>query len=245
MANRLTVHSGTVRVPEETVYRVPDVERTETWNPVPHREILDAYGEVMYKNNIPVISKEYSLSTDGMNMFGVWGLDRGSQEIGWSIGIRNSMSKKFSFATCAGSRVFVCDNLAFSSDGQVVYRRHTGKLSIMELKLVLENKLGLMERYIDQFVSWHEELHDFHLTEEQIEHIAFEMFHRKLLPITKFHEYVDLVKGEDAVYEPSLFGVHGGATQVMRGSSLFNVMDRSDKLNAFIENNVKKEYFRA
>lgn len=245
MASQLMVHAGTIRVSEEDVYRVPDVDRTETWNPVPHRQILDAYGEVMDKNNIKVLNKEYSLSTDGLNMFGIWQLDKGTNEIGWTVGIRNSMCKHFSFATCAGSKVFLCDNLAISADGQVVYRKHTGKLSVMELKLILENKLGIMEQYIEKFVEWHKDLHDFALTEQQIEHITFEMFRQKVMPITKFHDYIDLVQGADAKYEPTLYGIHGGATELMKGTSLFNVMEKNSKLNAFLENDVKKEYFRA
>jgi Domain of unknown function (DUF932) len=244
MSQNLIVHAGTVRVPEETVRSVPDVNRTVTWNPVPHRQIIDAYGEVLYKNNVEVREKEYSLSRDGKNMFAVWHLNKGDGEHGQAIGIRNSMSKQFSFATCAGDNCFVCDNLAFSSSGQVVYRRHTGRLSVMELKVILESKLGIMQNYMDKFVSWHAELKDFSLTENQIEHIAIQMFQQQVLPVTKFNDYVEMVLGPDAKYAPNLYGIHGAATENLKGTSLFNVLNRTEKLNAFLENEVKEELFR-
>src|SRR5205823_14100843 len=41
-----------------------------------------------------------------------------------AVGVRNSLDKSFPLGFCAGSRVFVCDNLAFRSE-LLVNRKHT------------------------------------------------------------------------------------------------------------------------
>jgi hypothetical protein len=62
---------------------------------------------------------------DGSRFFGTLDLKSPiSEGISLAVGIRNSVDKSFPLGFCAGSRVFVCDNLAFRSE-LLVRRKHT------------------------------------------------------------------------------------------------------------------------
>jgi predicted SpoU family rRNA methylase len=58
-------------------------------------------------------------------MFAVLTYSNGVEEdMGLSIGIRNSYDKSMSIGVALGARVFVCDNLAISGEIRIV-RKHT------------------------------------------------------------------------------------------------------------------------
>jgi hypothetical protein len=65
------------------------------------------------------------------------------------VGLRNSHSKRFPAGLVIGSRVFVCDNLAFSGEIQVA-RKHTTNI-LRDLQQLTVRAVGfLAERWMDQ-----------------------------------------------------------------------------------------------
>ena len=68
---------------------------------------------------------QLSLARDNARFFGTLTLkNRLNDDACLAVGIRNSTDKSFPIGLVCGSRVFVCDNLAFSSE-IVIARRHT------------------------------------------------------------------------------------------------------------------------
>lgn len=95
------------------------------WHPVSHVAVLAAVKETLHGAGYTVRSEKYGLARDDARFFGVLDLDTPlAQGVGLSVGIRNSVDKSFPLGFCAGSRVFVCDNLAFRSE-LLVRRKHT------------------------------------------------------------------------------------------------------------------------
>src|SRR5204863_10129851 len=72
-----------------------------------------------------VIRERLGVTGDGHRFFGTLDLSTPLAEgIALAVGIRNSTDKTFPLGFTAGSRVFVCDNLAFRSE-LMVRRKHT------------------------------------------------------------------------------------------------------------------------
>jgi hypothetical protein len=66
-----------------------------------------------------------SLARDGARFFGTRDLTTPvSNGVGLAVGLRNSTDKSFPIGFCCGTRVFVCDNLSFTSE-VVVSKKHT------------------------------------------------------------------------------------------------------------------------
>jgi len=122
----LILHAGANVATEADVALVPTPDATDTWQPIPHVALLNSVRRAVEFNGFTVKQQTYGLWHDGARMFGVWTLSSSlmAPDYELAIGIRNSHDKTFPAGLAVGSRVFVCDNLAFSSE-IVVTRKHT------------------------------------------------------------------------------------------------------------------------
>jgi hypothetical protein len=87
--------------------------------------VIDAVGRTLGDAGFAVRSTKFALSRGNARMFSTMDLESPlAAGVSLAVGIRNSTDKSFPLGFCAGSRVFVCDNLAFRSD-LLVRRKHT------------------------------------------------------------------------------------------------------------------------
>ena len=108
------------------VLMVPVPEKTDTYQPVSNRDLLDLIDERSDKLvGLPVKRREFGLSQKGQQMFGTYTFDVGDGDRGLSIGFRNSYNKTLSVGVVTGASVFVCSNLCFSGDAFKVVKKHT------------------------------------------------------------------------------------------------------------------------
>lgn len=121
--NGLILHRGGVEVSYEDVAKVATPARTRTWCPVSHADILGIVEREMTSQGMVVQDRAYALAREGARMFAVLSL-RGVNDYTTVVGVRNSHDQSFPAALALGSRVFVCDNLAFSSE-VTLSRKHT------------------------------------------------------------------------------------------------------------------------
>lgn len=119
----LCLHSGSHSASLNEVANVNTPAARGRWQPLPHIELIESVRRVLADSPLQVESEDHALSEDDARYFGVFGITSGN---GWrfAVGLRNSHDQRFSAALCAGSHVFVCDNLAFSAE-IVIARRHT------------------------------------------------------------------------------------------------------------------------
>src|SRR5205085_10337654 len=90
-----------------------------------HVQVLASVKETLRGAGYEVRSEKYALARADARFFGVLDLATPLAEgVALSVGVRNSVDKSFPLGFAAGSRVFVCDNLAFRSD-LLVRRKHT------------------------------------------------------------------------------------------------------------------------
>ena len=127
--SRLVLHVGGALANLDQVTAIDTPEPTKSWVPVPHRQLIDEVCETLGRSNLAVKESAFALYAGGRRFFGLLGLDvrGGDGEYQLVVGLRNSHDMSFPVGMVVGSRVFVCDNLAFSSEIQVT-RRHTKNL---------------------------------------------------------------------------------------------------------------------
>lgn len=137
--SNLMLHAGSDAATEDEVFETETPESTDTWFPIPHRQLLQTVEGSLEATDLHVAEKEYGLFKEGARMFAVWavtnGVARGDYQL--TVGIRNSHDKSFSAGLAVGSRVFVCDNLAFSGEIAIA-RKHTRYISEDLPRLVAE-----------------------------------------------------------------------------------------------------------
>ena len=114
----LLLHCGAEVIDRRTLSRVETPSCTESWFPIPHDFLLKEVESQLTAHGFGIGETTHALSHEGKRYFGVLQIlrpDDGPDDYSWIVGIRNSHDKTFPASLVMGTRVFVCDNLAFTS----------------------------------------------------------------------------------------------------------------------------------
>jgi hypothetical protein len=119
------LHRGARQVSRHELATVEAPPATETWYPKKHMQVLNAVVGTLEGSGLHVERESLALARADQRFFGTLDLSVPVADgVGLAVGIRNSTDKSFPLGFCAGSRVMVCDNLAFHSE-LIVTRKHT------------------------------------------------------------------------------------------------------------------------
>jgi hypothetical protein len=124
-SSSLVLHRGAVQVTPDELESYQAPPPSGRWFPLSHSRVLSVVSRNLIDLGYRVERQELGLMRDGSRFFAT--LDLASpvaDGVSLAVGIRNSVDKSFPLGFCAGSRVFVCDNLAFRSE-LLVRRKHT------------------------------------------------------------------------------------------------------------------------
>lgn len=122
----LMLHAGAAEATLEQVAVVVTPEARGEWVPIPHLTLLDSVKTALLESGMRVTSEAFGLWVDGSRFFAVLGVQNGENRPDYQtlVGLRNSHDMSIAAGLVLGSRVFVCDNNAFS--GEVSFaRKHT------------------------------------------------------------------------------------------------------------------------
>src|SRR5690348_1523212 len=121
----LVCHRGAREVTRDELVSVPCPAAVGRWRPVPHAEVLLHAEQSLADAGYGIERMHLALSRDDARFFGTLTLRTPLTDgVNLAVGVRSSIDKSLSLQWCCGSRVFVCDNLAFSSE-TVISRKHT------------------------------------------------------------------------------------------------------------------------
>ena len=120
----LMLHTGGRSIAYNDLRDLPTPEATESHVPIPHHTVVDMvrYALGFYRHEL--LEEHHAITPDGLNYFGLLSLRSPYGDYTDMVGLRNSHKKQFPIGIAIGSRVFVCDNLAFNAD-HVIRRKHT------------------------------------------------------------------------------------------------------------------------
>lgn len=120
----LCLHAGAKPVDYGGLRLLETPAATPTHVPIPHFRVVDLMKSALGMYGHEVKEENYGVTEDGARFFGLLSLRSTYGDYEDTVALRNSHDKKFPIGVGFGSRVFVCDNLAFIAD-HVVKRRHT------------------------------------------------------------------------------------------------------------------------
>src|SRR4051794_40060146 len=121
----LVTHCGARQVERPELDRIEPPPATASWFPVKHATVIDTVGGALTGAGFEIRAAKYALSRGDARLFATMDLATPlSTGVSLAVGVRNSVDKSLPLGFVAGSRVFVCDNLAFRSE-LLVRRKHT------------------------------------------------------------------------------------------------------------------------
>lgn len=215
----LLCHKGGKYVSRAELVYVPCPEPTRTWFPINHSVVANSVVSALAAGGYEVKRDQWALSGPaGEQMFGV--LDMSCQiqgrEISLAVGVRNSVNQTFPLGFCAGSRVFVCDNLAFSAE-LMVRRRHTVN-GMRDFTVNVSRAVGALEGFIYaekvRVERWQKATVTYRQRDEVIlRALGSGVFPKKMLPDI-FREHVRPQYTE--FNDMSAYGLFNNFTTVMR-----------------------------
>ena len=221
------------RFTRNEVMAIASPERTKTWNPISHKEVINSLTTTLKNKGIGVVSESYSVKNHGKNIFGTFVLDIVKSGRNIMIGVRNSISKTFAVGICGGIHVIVCTNMQFRGDNFIEFRKHTSGISYDEL-LEIENRA--IDGVIDQgnsLIKWQDSLNKFRLDDAKLKCITYDALDQGILPPNKFKafqeaygEELELVKSKHG----TLYTFHGAVTRMNRELNLFTMSNRTTDL---------------
>ena len=138
----LILHCGGEKVDFETIQNSITPAPVDTHYPIPHARILELATEGLEAQGLHVMDGEHALANGGDRYFGLLRLSNGSNHDEFELiaALRNTHDKSFAASMALGSRVFVCDNLAFS--GEVTFARKHTRFAADDLSRLVNDALG-------------------------------------------------------------------------------------------------------
>jgi hypothetical protein len=187
----LISHVDTRKIARYELGTIPTPPPTETHQPVPHIQIVEAITETLELRKLRVMRDEYAVSSDGMRMFGIMEIEeiqhepaffsrREEQMFRFAIGLRNSNDKTMRLGLTAGYRVTVCDNMAFAGDFEPVFHKHTKRL---ELSQVISIGIDKIQRNFVPLKKQIDDWREFPLTDNDAKVIIYDAFRSPLLKL--------------------------------------------------------------
>lgn len=145
----LSLHAGAKQVSLERVRDVVTPLCTKTWTPIPHAVLIDTVTTLLPRLGFEVKDMAHGLWGDhDERYFGIIAIndmDRVSdhdQERQFVFGLRNSHDKTLVCGGVLGTRIFVCDNLAFSGGiGTFRFGRKHTTWALQDLPVIVNNSL--------------------------------------------------------------------------------------------------------
>jgi hypothetical protein len=187
VGSTLLTASGTLDVSVEQLANIPTPPATATWFPVSHHQVFQSVVDTLTGAGFGIQQSRLTLARYDARFFATLDLTTPvSEGITLAVGVRNSVDKSFPIGFCCGTRVMVCDNLAFTSE-IVVATKHTKFGAKRYREGISEAVLGL-NQYKKTIADWVDRMKRWDLTDDAANSYLLQAFERgvigvRLLPL--------------------------------------------------------------
>jgi hypothetical protein len=237
---QLCLHCGGHLATREEVANTSTPSPTNTWQPIPHIELIERVEEALELNKLEIGNVAHALSHGGARYFGLMEIrspELAADDYAYVLGIRNSHDKKFPAGLLCGSQCFLCDNLAFSAEVKIT-RKHT-KFIQRDLVPLVQTSIGRLMTTWRQQDERLERYKQHGLTDEQVHDLVIRSVDVGILPNRKVPDL--LKEWREPHYEEfsgrnawSLFNAY---TEVLKGN-LTELPKRTERLHAILDSEI-------
>lgn len=233
----LVLHTGAKIASGEQVNAVQTPSPSASWFPIAHSMLIQLLTSALPNFGLRVVNQAHGLWKDGLRYFGLYQVesDTPDSDFGLVFGLRNSHDKRFPAGLALGSGVFVCDNLAFSSE-IVVGRKHT-RWIVRDLPALITAAVGKLmtvrhdqQRRIDAYKQTE-------LTDTQAHDLIVRALRSKIVNATSVPHVVNEWHGKrHPEFAPrTAWSLFNGFTEVFKRGSLIELPPKTTKLHGLLD----------
>lgn len=173
-------HCGGREVSWEELAQIEAPPPTATWYPVPHYQVLAKVRDTLTLAGYDITRQQLSVAKEDKRFFGVLDLSSRIRDgVTLAAGIRNSNDRTFPIGFCVGSRVFTCDNLAFSSE-IVISKRHT-RFGRDRYEEGIATAVSQLRHHVEAQGQWIDGLRSRELSREEADSIILRSYEEELI----------------------------------------------------------------
>jgi Domain of unknown function (DUF932) len=235
----LVLHCGARHVARAEIERAATPAGSPTWQPVPHRRLLEQVEATLIASGLRVVSQAHALWPDGQRYFGLLEVQNGAVQEDYAlvVGLRNSHDKTFPAAIALGNSVFCCDNLSFAGEVTIA-RRHTRFIE-RDLPRVVHTavaRLSDVRGQQDQRIGAYKQT----LLDDRTAHdLVVRAVDAGVLPVTQLpavlHEWRTPRFAEFAENGPTAWRLFNAFSEIWKGRSLAALPRRSQALHGLLD----------
>lgn len=231
--NFLVLHRGAWAATKADLASIPVPDPTGTYQPVPYDRFVEEVELHIPRFGLKVQSAKFALAREGKQMFGVLTCTNGHNagDYALAIGLRSSYDRSLAVGMVAGTRVFCCDNLAFSGEVQMA-RKHTAKVfrDLPDLIYQMLSQVSSMKARNDEEIAG---MKVFPMPPERAHHLMVETVRASVLPASWLPKALDAwERPKNREFEPrTAWSLFNAFTEVLKGASPRAQMEASLKLS--------------
>ena len=214
-------------------------ERTETYIPVSHQELVTRIKEAGTKHyNTAPFEEKLEVNHRGQQMFGSMTFHDGSQLSGSgmnrSIGFRNSYDKTLPVGVCGGASVYVCSNLMFTGD-IIKMRKHTQNVED-DLDILIQKLFDDVDRRYDQSVEAKLTMEQIEFSDKDTGNYLGQLFvNQGVLNGAQLKKATDEWFNSSAFTERTAWSAYNACTEALKTAHPMNALEKYTKLHTFTE----------
>ena len=232
----LIVHRGGWEASKADLASVPVPESTESYHPVPYGRFIEEVELHVPRFGLSIRSSAFALAREGNQMFGVLTCANGkpADDYALTIGVRNSYDRSLAVGLTLGSRVFCCDNLAFSGE-VTMHRKHTVHVfrDLPDLIYRMLSQVASMRGRIDDEIA---AMKVRELPPAHAHHLMVEAVKANVVPASRLPKVIEAwEKPTHEEFRPrTAWSLFNAFTEDQRGSSARAQMEGSLRLSSLL-----------
>jgi len=216
---------------------LPTPERTATWNPISHYDVVSVMEEQIQKSTLAIVSHHIETTKDSHKLFGRLIFDS-EENTRFMMGYRNSTNKSMALGFCSGQHVTVCSNMMFSGS-YITFRKHTASISLLDVATLTKTALDILPKEKASFDNRMNSYLKVALSDEAFKSVIWDLMVANVLKPSEFNRYLDCVEQErDLNRGQTLATVHNAYTRLYREKPTSHIMYYTPQLTAITDSYV-------
>lgn len=217
----LIVHRGGWEATKADLAAVPVPDPTESYHPVPYGRFVEEVELHVPRFGLKVQSSAFALAREGSQMFGVLTCTNGTpaKDYALAIGLRNSYDRSLSVGLVAGSRVFCCDNLAFSGEVKM-NRKHTAQVfrDLPDLIYRMLSQVSVLKARTDEEIA---AMKLEQMPTNRAHHLMVEAIRASVIPASRLPKVIEAWEApKHEEFRPqTAWSLFNALTEVLKGGS--------------------------
>lgn len=234
--NDLVLHCGAQKVMLDDLNKIPLPEETRTYKPVSHYDLVTNTAEMgdmfLKSQGYKFINENYAVGRKGQHMFFTLNYKNESEDVGLTIGGRNSYDKSTTIGIAVGMNVFICDNLCFRGDQVTYLRKHTGNV-YEDLEVILMRTMKNADTEFKQMNDQSMKMKDIQLTDNNAYRQLGLLFGRNVL----LPRQLTVAKREwdkpshDVFKDKNMWSFYNACTEALKTTNPKDILLRHVKLH--------------